>query len=72
MRTTWTLQNAKKRFSEVLEQAVCQWPQTITRRGKATAVLVSAEMFRVISGAQGNLVEFLRKSPLRGVKLDLH
>jgi prevent-host-death family protein len=71
MKTTWTLQDAKNRFSEVVEQALQQGPQTITRRGKETAVLVSAEMFRAWSGQQENLADFLRNSPLHGMDLDL-
>ncbi len=71
MKTTWTLQDAKNRFSEVVEDALRHGPQTITRRGKETAVLVSAEQFRLLAGGRQDLVQFLRRSPLRGVDLDL-
>lgn len=71
MRTTWTLQDAKNSFSEVVEQALAQGPQTITRRGKETAVLISAQQFRALSGGKDSLLSFFRKSPLKGVDLDL-
>lgn len=42
----WQLQEAKARFSEVVEASLREGPQWITRRGKETAVLVSAEQWR--------------------------
>jgi prevent-host-death family protein len=40
---TWQLQHAKAHFSEVIESAVKEGPQLITRRGIETAVLVRIE-----------------------------
>lgn len=71
MKTTWTLQDAKNRFSEVVEEALRHGPQTITRHGKETAVLISAETYRVWSGQQENLVDFFQHSPLHALDLDL-
>lgn len=69
MKSSWSLQDAKNRFSEVVDQALNEGPQTITRRGKETAVLVSIDTFRGWTGAEGSLTEFLRRSPLKGVEL---
>ena len=71
MKPIWSLQDAKNRFSEVLEHAVHEGPQTITRRGKETAVIVSVEAFRDLSGTKGDLVDFLHESPLTSAGLDL-
>ncbi len=71
MEMVWTVQDAKNRFSEVVEHALHEGPQTITRRGKETAVLVSMGAFRALSGAKGDLVRFLQKSPLADADLDL-
>jgi prevent-host-death family protein len=71
MSTTWTVQDAKNRFSEVIEHALHDGPQTITRRGRETAVLVSVAAFRAMSGTQGDLVDFLSRSPLADIDLDL-
>ena len=71
MISMWTLHEAKNKFSEVVEHALKDGPQTITRRGKETAVLVSISAFRSLSTADGNLVEFLQTSPLAGADLDL-
>jgi prevent-host-death family protein len=37
---TWAVQDAKARFSELLESCVREGPQIVTRRGEETAVLV--------------------------------
>jgi prevent-host-death family protein len=40
MARTWQLQEAKNRFSEVVEEALKEGPQVITRRGVETAVVL--------------------------------
>jgi prevent-host-death family protein len=67
---TWTLAVAKARFSEVIDRAQAG-PQTITRNGKPSAVIVSAEEWARKTVRKGTLAEFLLASPLRGVELDL-
>jgi antitoxin Phd len=37
----WQLQEAKARFSELVDRAVAVGPQVVTRRGEATVVVVS-------------------------------
>ncbi len=71
MNSLWTVQDAKNRFSEVIEHTLHDGPQTITRRGKETTVMVSINTFRVLSGATGDLVSFFENSPLSGSDLDL-
>jgi prevent-host-death family protein len=68
-RDIWTVAEAKAKFSEVVEHARSQGPQTITRHGRAAAVIVSAEEWERKVGRVGNLAEFLAGSPLRGSKL---
>jgi antitoxin Phd len=41
----WTLQDAKNRFSAVVEAAVRGEPQKVTRRGKWVSVVLSAEEY---------------------------
>ncbi|MFT5367683.1 MAG: prevent-host-death family protein [Candidatus Latescibacterota bacterium] len=71
MKTIWALQDAKNQFSEVVNQALSEGPQTITRRGKETAVIVSIEDFQKLTSSQGSMVSFFQNSPLSGIKLDL-
>ena len=71
MKSTWQLQEAKNRLSELVELAVHQGHQTIARHGEPTVVVVAFRDFQRLRQQRNSLVEFLRKSPLRGVELDL-
>lgn len=62
----WTVAGARARFSELIDQARTKGPQTITKRGRVAAVLVSAEEWERKTKRVGNLAEFLAASPLRG------
>lgn len=71
MKRVWPLQDAKNKLSEVVDRAVEEGPQTITRRGREAAVVVSIEDFSRLTRPQESLVRFLRNSPLAGADLDL-
>jgi len=43
---SWRVEDAKARFSEFLDAALRKGPQTVTRRGVETAVLVPIEEWR--------------------------
>lgn len=66
----WTVAAAKARLSEVIARAQTA-PQTITRNGKASVVIVSVEEWQEKSRRQGSLASFLMQSPLAGAALDL-
>ena len=68
---TWQLQEAKNRLSEVVDKALRQGPQVITRRGAETAVLLSIDDYRRLRQPETDLVGFFQASPLAGVDLDL-
>lgn len=68
-RTSWSVADAKARFSAVIESALEEGPQTITRSGRKTVVVVAAEEWERKNRRQGNLAEFLASSPLRGSRL---
>jgi prevent-host-death family protein len=61
---TWTVANAKARFSELIDKAKSEGPQTVTRNGKPAAVLVSIEEWEKKTAPKGTLVEFFQNSPL--------
>jgi prevent-host-death family protein len=63
---TWTVAEAKAKFSEVIDKAQSDGPQTITRNGHTTAVIVAAEEWERKTKRKGNLAEFFAASPLRG------
>jgi prevent-host-death family protein len=64
MTNEWQLQDAKNRFSEVVNLALSKGPQLITRRGEKTAVLLSYTEYEKLCKVQGKLSEFFRLSPL--------
>lgn len=66
---TWTVAEAKAKFSEVIERALLGDPQTITRNGRTAAVVVSAEEWERKTKRTGNLAEFFAASPLPGSDL---
>ena len=68
----WQLQEAKNRLSEVVRKASDEGPQVITLRGDDAVVVVAAgEYARLTRKRRGNLVEFLRTSPLGAIALDV-
>ncbi len=71
MRESWQLQDAKNRFSEVVEKAVNTGPQIVTKRGIETVVIMSVEEYRRLTSFKTDLVEFFQNSPLKGIELDL-
>lgn len=62
----WTVAQAKAKLSEVIENARTRGPQTITRNGRRTAVIVDAEEWERKSQRSGSLADFFKASPLRG------
>lgn len=72
-RTTeiWTVAEAKAHFSDLVEKAKVQGPQTITRHGRKTAIVVSVEEWARRSPRNGSLAEFLSQSPLVGSGLQV-
>ena len=46
MSKTWQVQDAKARFSELLETSLAEGPQIVTKRGVETAVLVPIDEWR--------------------------
>jgi prevent-host-death family protein len=63
---SWTVAEAKAKFSEIIERAMSEGPQTITRKGRVAAVVVGAEEWQRKTKRVGNLAEFFVASPLRG------
>ncbi|MFN8465986.1 MAG: type II toxin-antitoxin system prevent-host-death family antitoxin [Caldilineaceae bacterium] len=72
MGRVWQLQEAKSRFSEVVDQALALGPQVVSRRGEEVVVVLSLVEYKRMQKSQASLGEFFRQSPLAGVEeLDL-
>jgi prevent-host-death family protein len=48
---TWPVQDAKARFSELLETCLRDGPQLVTRRGEKAAVLVPAAQWQRLTAS---------------------
>ena len=59
----WQLQDAKNRFSELVQRARQEGPQTVTLRGRRAAVVLSAEAYDALLGERLSLVDHLLAGP---------
>jgi prevent-host-death family protein len=60
---TWQLQEAKAKFSELVQKALDEGPQTVTRHGKDTVVVLSSEAYRKLQEGKPNLKQVLMSGP---------
>ena len=67
---TWQLQDAKSKFSQLVERAMHNKPQFVTRHGHNAVVVLSFEEYKKIIKPKNDLVTFLRNSPLADIDLD--
>lgn len=69
----WSVADAKARLSELLDTVGRTGPQTISRRGRAIAVIVSIDEWERRKRRRGSLAGFFATSPLRefGGELEL-
>jgi antitoxin Phd len=71
MKHVWQLQEAKNKFSEVVEEAINHGPQIITKRGEETVIIISLSEYRKMLVSQKKLSKFFSDSPLSGIELNL-
>jgi len=70
-KATWTVAEAKAKFSEVVQKAEKEGPQRITRRGEDAVVIVSKKDWEKKTKRKGTLLEFFTNSPLRGSGIEI-
>jgi prevent-host-death family protein len=63
---SWAVAEAKAKFSEVVEQALNEGPQEITRNGKQAVTVISTKDLEKLRKPKQSLSQFLLNSPLRG------
>ena len=68
---SWQVQDAKARFSEMLDACIADGPQMVTRRGAETAVLVPASEWRRISAQVKPTLKDLLLAPEPRFDLDI-
>jgi prevent-host-death family protein len=67
----WSVAEAKAHLSEVVNRALSDGPQLITRNGRKAVVVVSVEEWEQKTKRVGTLADFFANSPLRGSKLKI-
>lgn len=65
----WQLQEAKAGLSELVIMAVSDGPQFITVHGEPAVVVISQKDYEKLIQPKKSFVDFLTKSPLKGVTL---
>ena len=71
MKPTWKLQDAKAKFSQVVEDALKNGPQYVTRHGSKAVVIVSAEDFEELVSVKPSFNDFLLSCPKVSTGLNL-
>ncbi len=59
----WQLQEAKQKFSQVVQRALDEGPQAVTRHGQTVVVVVSAKEYQRLTGGRRDFVDFLLSGP---------
>ena len=65
---SWKLQDAKARFSEVVERALHDGPQVVTRHGQNAVVIVAYRDF-VAAEPEQDFKDFLMSIPRVGLEI---
>lgn len=63
MKITWKLQDAKAKFSQIVEDALKIGPQFVTRRGQKAVVVISVDEYEKLVSQKPSFKEFLLKCP---------
>jgi len=60
---TWQVQEAKQKFSQLVQRAIDEGPQVVTRHGEEVVVVLAAEEFRRLTGRTLDFKDFLLSGP---------
>lgn len=67
----WQLQEAKSKFSQVVNRALQEGPQIVTRHGEEVVVVLAVDEYRKLTGSRPTLLELLLNSPLADSGIEL-
>lgn len=67
----WQLQEAKSKFSQIVNRALREGPQIVTRHGQEVVVVLSVEEYRKMIESRPTLLDLLLNSPLAGSELEI-
>lgn len=60
---SWQLQEAKNHFSEMVERAIKDGAQTVTKHGKPAVMVISVEDYQKSVAPRKSLIDLLRECP---------
>jgi len=68
---SWQLQNAKNKFSNLVDKAQHNGPQIVTKHGKDVVVVLSIDEYKKLIKPKINLLKFFQNAPLSKINLDI-
>ncbi len=71
MNNVWQLQEAKSKFSELVDRAIAQGTQIVTRRGKNAVVVMPFDEYIKLTEKRESFSDFLFASPLAGSEIQI-
>jgi prevent-host-death family protein len=60
---TWQVQEAKQKFSRLVQCALDEGPQVVTRHGEAVVVVLAADEYRKLTAPRPDFRKFLQDAP---------
>ncbi len=70
-KNVWQIQEAKAKFSQLVEDANKKGHQTITKQGKPIAVILSKKEFDRVAQPQNSFLDFFKAAPCQEIELDI-
>jgi len=67
----WQLQEAKSKFSKVVEKAINTGPQIVTKNGKEAVVIISFDKYKDHFEPKDSIVSFFKKSPIYNANIEI-
>lgn len=70
-RRVWQLQEAKARFSELVNEVVEDGYYTITKNGRPVVLVISTQEFEKLTRPKNTLLDFFRSAPFPDIDIDV-
>lgn len=68
---TWSLQDAKARFSELVRLVKANGPHIVSLRGKPEIVMMTLKDYEALQSQRPSLMQLMKSSPLAGMDMDV-
>ncbi|KAF3362494.1 hypothetical protein PHSC3_000967 [Chlamydiales bacterium STE3] len=70
-KNVWQIQEAKAKFSQLVEDANIKGYQTITKQGEPVAVILSKKEFDKMTQSKTSLLNFFKTAPCQEIELNI-